>query len=199
MGDENPIRILGDYSKPRHEGYRNTIKLIGHHDTQYCMEDPEQAFVEYTSSCTDKAGGALPSDTIKNPKLSTSPVLPGHSYPTMDAHCSTPSQLNLRNKAIPMMKKQKRMRKKKRITWKISMSTPPYRLIYQLHFSPKKSSNSIHSSNCSDWFRNHLKPRLYLTRRSLEVLKNFHWMILGGRSNQLSLVSSPLLSKPGEY
>nr|GFA00529.1 MAK10-like protein [Tanacetum cinerariifolium] len=29
----------------------------GHHDTQYCMEDPEQAFVEYTSSCTDKAGG----------------------------------------------------------------------------------------------------------------------------------------------
>ncbi|GJR92054.1 hypothetical protein Tco_0216065 [Tanacetum coccineum] len=28
----------------------------GPHDTQYCMEDPEQAFVEYTSSCTDEAG-----------------------------------------------------------------------------------------------------------------------------------------------
>ncbi|GKB85245.1 hypothetical protein Tco_0957517 [Tanacetum coccineum] len=27
MGDENPIRTLGDYSKPRYEGYRNTIKL----------------------------------------------------------------------------------------------------------------------------------------------------------------------------
>ncbi|GJX31317.1 hypothetical protein Tco_0241172 [Tanacetum coccineum] len=27
MGDENPIRALGDYSKPSHEGYRNTIKL----------------------------------------------------------------------------------------------------------------------------------------------------------------------------
>ncbi|GKE81260.1 hypothetical protein Tco_1551260 [Tanacetum coccineum] len=25
MGDENPIRTLGDYSKPSHEGYRNTI------------------------------------------------------------------------------------------------------------------------------------------------------------------------------
>ncbi|GJS55561.1 zinc finger, CCHC-type containing protein [Tanacetum coccineum] len=25
--DENPIRTLGDYSKPSHEGYRNTIKL----------------------------------------------------------------------------------------------------------------------------------------------------------------------------
>ncbi|GJR49957.1 zinc finger, CCHC-type containing protein [Tanacetum coccineum] len=27
MEDENPIRTLGDYSKPSHEGYRNTIKL----------------------------------------------------------------------------------------------------------------------------------------------------------------------------
>ncbi|GJY75772.1 MAK10-like protein [Tanacetum coccineum] len=28
MGDENPIRTLGDYSKPSHEGYRNTIELL---------------------------------------------------------------------------------------------------------------------------------------------------------------------------
>ncbi|GJS28951.1 zinc finger, CCHC-type containing protein [Tanacetum coccineum] len=27
MGDANPIRTLGDYSKPIHEGYMNTIKL----------------------------------------------------------------------------------------------------------------------------------------------------------------------------
>ncbi|GJV57223.1 zinc finger, CCHC-type containing protein [Tanacetum coccineum] len=40
---------------------------------------------------------------------------------------------------------------------------------------------------------------LYLIRRSLEVLRKFHWMILGGRFNQLSHVSSLLLSKPGEY
>ncbi|GJU47962.1 MAK10-like protein [Tanacetum coccineum] len=87
------------------------------HDTQYCLEDPEQAFVEYASSRTDEAGGlvsnfmasqdarlskfeadfkqqqsemtnkintvlkaitdrigdTLPSDTVKNPKLSTTP------------------------------------------------------------------------------------------------------------------------------
>nr|GEV82021.1 transposase (putative), gypsy type [Tanacetum cinerariifolium] len=30
----------------------------GPHDTQYCMEDPEQAFVEYASSRTDEAGGS---------------------------------------------------------------------------------------------------------------------------------------------
>ncbi|GKB68498.1 hypothetical protein Tco_0929910 [Tanacetum coccineum] len=28
----------------------------GPHDTQYCMEDPEQAFVKYASLRTDKAG-----------------------------------------------------------------------------------------------------------------------------------------------
>ncbi|GJY75711.1 zinc finger, CCHC-type containing protein [Tanacetum coccineum] len=27
MGDENHIRTFGDYSKPSHEGYRNTIEL----------------------------------------------------------------------------------------------------------------------------------------------------------------------------
>ncbi|GJR13708.1 zinc finger, CCHC-type containing protein [Tanacetum coccineum] len=27
MGDENPIRTLGDYSRPSHVGYRNTIEL----------------------------------------------------------------------------------------------------------------------------------------------------------------------------
>ncbi|GKB62852.1 hypothetical protein Tco_0919038 [Tanacetum coccineum] len=43
------------------------------------------------------------------------------------------------------------------------------------------------------------KDVLYLMRRSLEVLRKFHWMILGGRFNQLSHVSSPLLSKPEEY
>ncbi|GKC09402.1 hypothetical protein Tco_1001012 [Tanacetum coccineum] len=92
------------------------------HNTQYCMEDPAKAFVEYASSRTDEAGytrlskfeadfkqqqsemtykintvlkdindriaGALPSDTIKNPKLSTSLVLSARSYPNMDPQCS---------------------------------------------------------------------------------------------------------------
>ncbi|GJV41366.1 hypothetical protein Tco_1419806 [Tanacetum coccineum] len=108
MGDENHIRTLGDYSKPSHEGYRNTIQLPGTHDTQYCMGDPEQAFVEYVSSRTDEAegemtnkidtvlkaitdqiAGTLPSDTVKNPKLGTHPVSSVRSYPTMDPQCSS--------------------------------------------------------------------------------------------------------------
>ncbi|GJR76725.1 MAK10-like protein [Tanacetum coccineum] len=36
-----------------------TFGSNGPHDTLYCMEDPEQAFVEYASSCTDEAGGLV--------------------------------------------------------------------------------------------------------------------------------------------
>ncbi|GJT20608.1 hypothetical protein Tco_0890545 [Tanacetum coccineum] len=95
----------------------------GPHDTQYCMEDPEQAFVKYASSRTNKAGdarlskfeanfkkqqsemtkkintvlkavidrmvGALPSNTVKNPKLNTSLVSSSHSYPTNDPQFSS--------------------------------------------------------------------------------------------------------------
>ncbi|GKF17468.1 hypothetical protein Tco_0062386, partial [Tanacetum coccineum] len=47
-----------------------------------------------TSAITDRIAGALPSDTAKNPKLSTTPVLFGRSYPTIDPQCSShPSNL----------------------------------------------------------------------------------------------------------
>ncbi|GJR16208.1 hypothetical protein Tco_0798860 [Tanacetum coccineum] len=32
MGDENPCRTLGDYSRPSHEGYRNTIEVPNGND-----------------------------------------------------------------------------------------------------------------------------------------------------------------------
>ncbi|GJY87050.1 MAK10-like protein [Tanacetum coccineum] len=98
----------------------------GPHDTQYCMEDPEQAFVEYASSRTDEAGGieadfkqqqsemtnkidtvlkaitdrivgALPSDMVKNPKLSTTPILSaqetGHIFGLVDRTKSYPIRI----------------------------------------------------------------------------------------------------------
>ncbi|GJT33459.1 hypothetical protein Tco_0923878 [Tanacetum coccineum] len=156
MGEQNPIRTLGDYYKPSHEGYMNTIELpvgnnvlrvlnaeeswalledlalydneswndqrdfampvkaialpqdgpstsdrrlielenqvqrlmeahlaptqptqvnkvtssceicSGPHDTQYCMENPEQAFVKYASSRTDEAEeSGIPSSLSK--------------------------------------------------------------------------------------------------------------------------------------
>ncbi|GKA00960.1 MAK10-like protein [Tanacetum coccineum] len=38
---------------------------------------------------TDRIVGALPSNTVKNPKLSTAPVLSARSYPTIDPQCSS--------------------------------------------------------------------------------------------------------------
>ncbi|GJZ72293.1 MAK10-like protein [Tanacetum coccineum] len=64
----------------------------GPHDTQCCIKNPKQAFVEYASSRIDEARGALLSDTVKNPKLnvnSTTSVLSARSYPTEDPKCST--------------------------------------------------------------------------------------------------------------
>ncbi|GKE41652.1 hypothetical protein Tco_1468936, partial [Tanacetum coccineum] len=113
----------------------------GPHDTQYCMEDLEQAFVEYASSrtneareglvsefmasqdarlskfeadfkrqqgemtnkidivlkaITDQIAGTLPCDTVKNLKLSTTPVSSARSYPTIDPQCSShpPNSIN---------------------------------------------------------------------------------------------------------
>nr|GEX83545.1 MAK10-like protein [Tanacetum cinerariifolium] len=76
----------------------------GPHDTQYCMEDTELSKFkddfkhqqsEMTNkidtiliTITDRIAGALPSDTVKNPKLSTSSVLSARSYPNMDPQCS---------------------------------------------------------------------------------------------------------------
>nr|GEW69603.1 MAK10-like protein [Tanacetum cinerariifolium] len=61
----------------------------GPHDTQHYMENLEQAFVEYASSRIDEARGALPSDTVKNPKQSTYPVLSSRSYLTVDLQFSS--------------------------------------------------------------------------------------------------------------
>ncbi|GKB51329.1 hypothetical protein Tco_0902082 [Tanacetum coccineum] len=92
---------------------------LGPHDTQYYMENPEQAFVKYASTRTDKAGGkrqfqtipkrgdqqirhflkafndqmtgVLPSDTVKNPKSNPNSSSSTCSYPTGDPESSSNS------------------------------------------------------------------------------------------------------------
>ncbi|GKA90755.1 hypothetical protein Tco_0812625 [Tanacetum coccineum] len=218
MGDENPIRTLGDYSKPNHEGYMNTIELpvgnnvvplrsdtirlvqngcslhelrsedpnqhlkdflklvdsldleedltlydneswndprdfanpvkaialpqdvsstsdrhlielknqvqrlmeahlaltqptqvnkittsceicSGPHDTQYCMEDPEQAFVEYTSSRTDEAGVNEPDVEQEERNLGNT-----NSNPQPDPLASIATEQIIRNHDEPQNK-----------------------------------------------------------------------------------------------
>ncbi|GKE95060.1 MAK10-like protein [Tanacetum coccineum] len=60
---ENQVQCLMEAhlapTQPTHVNKITTSCEIcsGPHDTQYCMEDPKQAFVEYASSRTDEAGG----------------------------------------------------------------------------------------------------------------------------------------------
>ncbi|GJS63931.1 MAK10-like protein [Tanacetum coccineum] len=44
---------------------------------------------------TDRIAGALPSDTVKNPKPSTTPVLSARSYPTIDSQCSSRPSISI--------------------------------------------------------------------------------------------------------
>ncbi|GKD24376.1 hypothetical protein Tco_1230590 [Tanacetum coccineum] len=76
----------------------------------------------------------------------------------------------------------------------------PFRKITKLEYDCAKGLMSFNRIFDNYTFQKpYIIPRLYLTRRSLEVLRKFHWTVLGGRFNQLSHVSSPLLSKPREY
>nr|GEV73382.1 retrotransposon Orf1 [Tanacetum cinerariifolium] len=54
---------------------------------------------------TNRMAGTLPSDTVKNPKLSTYPTFSARSYPTEDPHCSTQTHGSIN--AITIHTKQK--------------------------------------------------------------------------------------------
>ncbi|GKB50955.1 hypothetical protein Tco_0901708 [Tanacetum coccineum] len=78
----------------------------GPHDTQYCMENPEQAFVDYASSRTDEA---RVSDFMASQAARLSKFEADFKRQQVQ---STPSQSNSSNKVIPMTE-PKRIRKKR--------------------------------------------------------------------------------------
>ncbi|GJT45087.1 hypothetical protein Tco_0953802 [Tanacetum coccineum] len=82
----------------------------------------------------------------------------------------------------------------------------PFRAVTQLEYDCVKGFISFNRIFDTYIFRMpRTIPRLrtltgvIFDEKSLEVLRKFHMTILRGRFNQLSHVSSPLLSKPGEY
>nr|GFA56977.1 hypothetical protein [Tanacetum cinerariifolium] len=78
---------------------------------------------------------------------------------------------------------------------------------WQIHPFPKREANYPpcgYTSHMAHGYEYRFRPapggsKLYLTRRILKVLRKFHLTTLGGRFNQLSHISSPLLSNPREY
>ncbi|GJZ34767.1 hypothetical protein Tco_0580584 [Tanacetum coccineum] len=174
---ENQVqRLMEAYLAPKQPVQVNKITssyeiCSGPHDTQYCMENLEQAFIDYTSSRTDKAGGkwisvqlhgtdarlskfkagfkqqqgemtnkintilkaitdritgALPSDTVKNPKLNvnpTSPVFSSRSYLMEDPQCSS-HPLNSMN-AIKTCSKETNHSQKDQLQTVMEIETQP--------------------------------------------------------------------------
>ncbi|GKA02137.1 hypothetical protein Tco_0674802 [Tanacetum coccineum] len=108
MGDENPIRTLGDYSKPSHKGYRITIELpVGNNviplrfDTirsvqngcsfhELRSEDPNQHLKDFIKLVDSlELDGANRERTCLQPKTEYFPSFSARSYPTEDPQCST--------------------------------------------------------------------------------------------------------------
>ncbi|GJV77037.1 hypothetical protein Tco_1508621 [Tanacetum coccineum] len=233
----------------------------GPYDTQYCMKDPEQAFVEYASSRTDEAGGKCNSydekakvneeeekDNPENIHVNPS-TLPNSSVVFItekgddgeamfielirmnddsskgepeEEGSTTTKGVGAEYFDIFPTRSELAYHKTDEVPYKMPHMIEQYNSLSDLE---KEHRESVYLRNeegkrkeveyvMSKIFRFYkecleLGPEyvtgiddevtLYLMRRSLEVLRKFHWMILGGRFNQLSHVSSPLLSKPGEY
>nr|GEW11837.1 zinc finger, CCHC-type [Tanacetum cinerariifolium] len=262
MGDENPIRALGDYSKPSHEGYKNTIELpIGNN-----VVPPRSETIWLVQNGCSFHGLWFddPNQHLKDfLKLMDSLVLDGENRERTRLRLF---QYSLRDQASNWLE---RLLAGSITTWedlttqkgflatanavidcrmdKIAVGEGITRSVFSVkgvdlgeeetpYKDPETSELSregydLLSSRVilseDDYYKGCRKPSdlkdgfyrdtiklgpeyvtrmddegevtLYLTRRSLEVLRKFHWMILGVRFNQLSHVSSPLLSKPEEY
>ncbi|GJW83499.1 hypothetical protein Tco_0156644 [Tanacetum coccineum] len=64
MGDENPIRTLGDYSKPSHEGYRNTIELLEGNNVVPLRSDTIRLVQNGCSFLTENVLGFKPTSSM---------------------------------------------------------------------------------------------------------------------------------------
>ncbi|GJY46729.1 hypothetical protein Tco_0435792 [Tanacetum coccineum] len=199
----------------------------GPHDTQYCMEDPEQEnLYEYGSSAfTDDLGeatlskfeavfkrqqgemankidtvlkvitnqitGTLPSDTVKNPKLGTHPVLSAPritqvNKPDMEQEEGNPGNTNsnLHPQPDPFASiATKQVRKLNSMLE--SLGLVPQSSNTKCVFFKEDDGEVIEQVAVQSGMDSKGAELLYLIRRSLEVLRKFHWMILEGRFNQV--------------
>nr|GEW14103.1 hypothetical protein [Tanacetum cinerariifolium] len=122
---------------------------------------------------TDRIAGALPSDTVKNPKLSVSSVLSARFYPITDAQCST--QIHGSINAITDQPKQQsdshndkneENEEEENDSPENTQSTP---LDPSISFITEKVLNSIHTSNRSDWFPHRPMLNLFAPKRKMAM------------------------------
>nr|GEV06293.1 MAK10-like protein [Tanacetum cinerariifolium] len=80
---------LGDTYNPSWRSHQNLRLTKFEADFKQQQSEMTNKIDTVLKAITNRISGALLSDTIKSPKLSTYPVLSAHSYPTEDPQCST--------------------------------------------------------------------------------------------------------------
>ncbi|GJU17404.1 hypothetical protein Tco_1145370 [Tanacetum coccineum] len=132
---------------------------------------------------TDRMTGALPSDTVKNPKLnvnSTSPVLSARSYPTEDPQCSTRIHSSINAITICPKRPGEFQNGKPEQDEQEEKDNPEN--IYTNPSSPPDPS-VLCILKCQQTQLLFVKSidLVIFDEKKLGVLRKFHWMILRGR------------------
>ncbi|GKD76290.1 hypothetical protein Tco_1334572, partial [Tanacetum coccineum] len=156
----------------------------GPHNTQYCMENPDPSKLlspKYLSQSSLAEQNRNPS-SLKRVHFINSIVILNKEDEAKKEERVKPSTAEYKDHEMTVRAKEEFEEKSKE----------------ELEEGAKNETEEEEEDSLGyfDTFPTMKEIRLYLMRRSLEVLRMFHWMILGGLFNQLSHVSSPLLSKP---
>ncbi|GJZ00674.1 hypothetical protein Tco_0518103 [Tanacetum coccineum] len=111
MGDENPIHTLRDYSKPSHEGYKNTIELpLGNN-----------VIIDGNVKGVTTRGGKTTTQDVHDNDTNVQPKEPVEVEPEKPAGSDevlTNDQPQITSKPVVQTSKRK-MRLNKRSFWKI--------------------------------------------------------------------------------
>ncbi|GJU97355.1 protein kinase-like domain, concanavalin A-like lectin/glucanase domain protein [Tanacetum coccineum] len=136
---------------------------------------------------TDQIASTLPSDTVKNPKLSTYLVSSARSYPTEDPQCSTQTYGSIN--AITIHTEQQsasyddgeKENKEEEDDPENIHTNPPTPPDPSVTFITEKALNSIHSSNHSDWIVDSLdgsnEIEYFNTFPAIEELEYHEWLL----------------------
>ncbi|GKD43655.1 hypothetical protein Tco_1268300 [Tanacetum coccineum] len=86
---EDPKQAFLEYASSRTDEAGDARLSKFEADFKQQQSDMTNKIDTVLKAITDRIAGALPSDTVKNLKLSTTPVLSARSYPKIDPQCSS--------------------------------------------------------------------------------------------------------------
>nr|GEV90792.1 retrovirus-related Pol polyprotein from transposon TNT 1-94 [Tanacetum cinerariifolium] len=200
MGDKNPIRTLGDYSKPSHESYRNTIELpernnvvplrsdtirlvqngCSFHALQ--SEDPNQHLKDFLKLVDSLDLNGDNRERTRLGKLRDRNAKESCAFLEDLTLYDNESWNDPRDFAKPEDEAKEEGNVKSSTTeYEDHEMTVESEEEFEEETKEEIEKEEEDSPKHFDTFPTMKELRLCLTKRSLEVLRKFHWMTLGGR------------------